>query len=192
MTLRRGKEELQEQIELARSSHPGGCRWEIGRPERSGGRARRFGLEIDRLSRIRAALERSEGDAHQVEIGEVILGLVGAGRGHGDLDAAHADANMGADLEELEPNGATGGAGQLGVPEPDPAQPIEQDVGEGREPQAQLVGAHRRCGRAIGEQVELLLFDPVLDLAADAIDVLVETARVDLGGAERRHDEPWV
>ena len=40
----------------------------------------------------------SEGGALQVEIGEVVLGLVGAGRGHGDFDPAHALAHLGADL----------------------------------------------------------------------------------------------
>ena len=55
--------------------------------------------------------DRSEGGALQVEVGEVILGLVGAGGGHRDLDATHADADLGADLEELEPDRATGGGG---------------------------------------------------------------------------------
>jgi hypothetical protein len=39
----------------------------------------------------------------------------------------------------------------------DPAQRREQDVGEGREPEAQLIGAHRCRGRAIGKEIELLL-----------------------------------
>jgi hypothetical protein len=68
---------------------------------------------------------RSEGGALQVEIGEVVLGLVGAGRGHGDLDAAHAAAHLGADLE---PDGAAGCSGELDVPEPDPPQRLEQDI----------------------------------------------------------------
>jgi selenocysteine lyase/cysteine desulfurase len=46
---------------------------------------------------------------------------VWAGRGHGDLDAAHAEPHLGADLQELEPDGAAGGGGELGVPEADPA-----------------------------------------------------------------------
>ena len=63
----------------------------------------------------------------------------------------------------------------------DPAQRLEQHVGERGEPQAQLVGAHGRGRGAIGEQVELLLLDPVLHLAAGAVDLLVEGAGVDLG-----------
>jgi hypothetical protein len=78
---------------------------------------------------------RSEGDgAAQVEISEVVLGLVGAGGGHRDLDPAHAFADLGADLQQLEPDGAAGGAGELGVAQADAAQSIEQDIGKGREP----------------------------------------------------------
>ena len=113
----------------------------------------------------------------------MVLGLERAGRGHGDLDPAHAAADLGADLQELQTDGTAGGGGELGEPEPDPPERLEQDVGEGREPQPELVGAHGGGGGATGEQVELLLLDPVLDLAAGAVDVLVEGAGVDLGRA---------
>ena len=72
-------------------------------------------------------------------------------------------ADLGAELEELEPDGAAAGAGQLRVAEPDPAQRVEQHIGKGREPQPQLVGAHGGGRRAIGEQVELLLLDNEMD-----------------------------
>ena len=36
------------------------------------------------------------------------------------------------------------------------------------------------------------VFDPILDLAAGAVDVLVEGAGVDRGGAERGHDETGI
>ena len=78
----------------------------------------------------------------QIDIGEVVLGLVRAGRRHGDLDAAHAFAHLGADLQELEPDGAAGGGRELGVAQTDAAQRREQHIGEGREPQPELVGAH--------------------------------------------------
>ena len=97
---------------------------------------------------------RSEGGAAQIEIREVVLGLVRAGRGHGDLDPAHALAHLGADLQELEPDRAAGGAGELGVAQTDAAQSFEQHIGKGRKPQPELVGAHGRRGGAIGEQVE--------------------------------------
>jgi hypothetical protein len=45
---------------------------------------------------------RSEGGALQGEIGELVLILVGAGGGHGDLDPAHAGPDLGTDLQQLE------------------------------------------------------------------------------------------
>jgi hypothetical protein len=63
---------------------------------------------------------------------------------------------MGADLQELEPDGAAGRSGELGMAQADAAERLEQDIGEGGEPQPQLVGAHGGRRGAIGEQIELL------------------------------------
>ena len=93
---------------------------------------------------VAAMLARSEGGAVQIKVREVILGLVGERGGHGDLDPAHAPPHLGADLQELEPDRAAGGAGELGVAPTDPPERFEQHVGKGREPQAQLIGAHGR------------------------------------------------
>ncbi len=41
-------------------------------------------------------------------------GLVGAARGHGELDTADADGDESADLEELTADGAAGGVGEFG------------------------------------------------------------------------------
>src|SRR5687767_710206 len=60
------------------------------------------------------------------------------------------------------------------------------------EPQAELVGAHGCRGGAIGEQIELLLLDAVLDLTAGAVDVLVKCAGVDRAGRQRGDDEARV
>ena len=70
----------------------------------------------------------------------------------------------------------------LGVAQADAAQRLEQNIGEGREPQPELVGADGRRGRAIGKEIELLLLDPVLDVAPGAVDALIQGARVDRGG----------
>ena len=50
------------------------------------------------------------------------------GRRHGDLDAADADANQRADLEELEPDGAASRLREVGIVEADAAQGAHQDV----------------------------------------------------------------
>jgi hypothetical protein len=67
-----------------------------------------------------------------------------------------------------------------------------RDVGKGGEPEPELVRSHGHGRGAIGEQVELLLPDPVLDVAAGAVDVLVQGTGVDGPGGERGHDQARV
>src|SRR5512144_1672740 len=76
--------------------------------------------------------------------------------------------------------------------EADPAQGRHQHVGERREPQAKLVRRHGCGRRAVGEEIELLLLDAVLHLAAGAVDLLVEGLRVDHLTFQRGDDEPRV
>jgi len=113
-------------------------------------------------------------------VGDGELVLVGVARCHGDLDPARRGFDQGADLEQLEANGGAGGAGQPGLFEPDAAQAVERDMGHGG-------------GRgAVGEQVALALLDPVLHVAAGAIDVLVEGAGIIFPAAQGRDDEAGV
>src|SRR5580692_5082452 len=56
----------------------------------------------------------------------------------------------------------------------DTTQCTEQHIGHGGKPQAELVGPHGGGGGAVGIEVELALFDPVLHLAACAVDLLVQ------------------
>jgi hypothetical protein len=65
---------------------------------------------------------------------------------------------------------------------PDPPQCAEQDIGEGGEPQAHLVGAHGCRGGAVGEQIELAFLYPVLHLATRAVDRFVEMLYLGLRG----------
>src|SRR5512143_238338 len=58
--------------------------------------------------------------------------------------------------------------------ESDTAEVVNGLVGERGEPQPELVGPHRRGAGAIRIEVELALFDPVLHLAAGAIELLVK------------------
>ena len=51
----------------------------------------------------------------QVEVSHREDVLVGTARGHGDADAAYADADLGADLQELEADRLDGSIGELGV-----------------------------------------------------------------------------
>ena len=81
------------------------------------------------------------------------------------MNAAHAGAHLSAELEELEANGLHSGIGELGMAQADAAQGVDENIGHCREPQAELIGRHRRGGRAIGKELELLA-DAVLGLAA--------------------------
>ena len=111
------------------------------------------------------------------------------GRCHGDPDAADADAHERPDLEQLETDGAAGGVREVGVVEADAAQGAQQDIGHRVEPQAQLVGAHRGGRGAIRIEVELALLDPVLHVAAGAVDLLVEVLGLALVAPERSDHE---
>ena len=107
-------------------------------------------------------------------VGSAVLGLIGKGRRHGELDAAHAGPHQRTDLQELKADGAARGAGELGVLEADATQGADQDTGHWREPQAQLVGAHGVGRGAVGIKIELAFLDAVFGLPSGAIDLLVE------------------
>src|SRR3954463_3736953 len=120
------------------------------------------------------------------------LMLIGTGRGDGDMDPAHADLDQRADLEQLQPDAAATGPGELGEGQANPTQCTEQHVGKRGKPQAQLIGPHGGCRGAVSEQVQLAFLDPVLHLAAGTVDPLIQPPGVDLGGCQRGDDEAWI
>ena len=85
-----------------------------------------------------------------------------------------------------------GGAGEDGVLERDAPERGEEHISHGGEPEAELVGGERGGGGAVGEEVELTLLDPVLHLAALAVEVFVELAARDLVSRQRRDHEARV
>jgi hypothetical protein len=112
----------------------------------------------------------------QAGVGQREGGLRGAGRGHGDLEAADGDGDAGSDVQQLQADGAAGGRGKAAVGEADPPQRRQQQVGERGEPQPELVGAPPRGAGAVGKEIELAFLDPVLPLAAGAVELFVERA----------------
>src|SRR6185437_8472065 len=110
-------------------------------------------------------------------------------RRHRDFDAADADAHERADFEQLETDSAAAGVGKRRVMQPDPAHGAEQDVGERCQPQTQLVGAHGGGRGTIGIEIELAFLDPVLHVAAGAVELLVEVFGLALSALERGDDE---
>src|SRR6185312_13706535 len=86
-------------------------------------------------------------------------------------------------------DGRAAGAGKRRVMQPDPAHGAEQDVGERCQPQTQLVGAHGGGRGTIGIEIELAFLDPVLHVAAGAVELLVEVFGLALSALERGDDE---
>jgi len=106
-------------------------------------------------------------------------------------DAAHADADDGADLEQLQPDGIDLRLGPLGAFQAQPAQRLHQRVGQCGEVEAQLVALHFVGREPVGEQGHLLL-DAVFHLAAGAVELLVEILWAPLFGRERGNHEARV
>ena len=70
-------------------------------------------------------------------MGEETLPRIGGA--HRQEDAANADADQRADLEELEPEGIDLGLGPLRSSQSQPPQGLDQGVGQSREVEAKLV-----------------------------------------------------
>ncbi len=79
-----------------------------------------------------------------------------------DVHAAHRDFDDGADLEQPAADRGDLRTAQRSAAKGEPAQVVQDQVGDGREPQAQLVAAERVRAGAVGEEAELLLLDAVL------------------------------
>ena len=118
--------------------------------------------------------------------------LVGTAGRHGEFDAANADGDERADLEQLAADGAAAGLGQVGRLQGDAAQAIKQHISHRGEPQPQLIGLHGGRGGAVGEHIHLTFFDAVLHLAAGAIDRFIEMPAITIGVGQRDDDEPWI
>ena len=88
----------------------------------------------------------------------------GAGGGERELHAPYRDGDTRADLEKLLADRAAGGFRKLCASEPDATERAHQHIGKRREPEPQLVRAHCRCGRAVGEHVDLAFLDAVFQL----------------------------
>src|SRR6516162_8979845 len=80
----------------------------------------------------------------KVEVSELELDLIGASRCDGEVDAAHAGSHLRPEPEELEANGRDGGVGELTVAQTNATQGVDENVGHGREPHAELIGLHGR------------------------------------------------
>ena len=82
------------------------------------------------------------------------------------VDAPHGVDDPGADLEQLETDGRGNGVGQGCVFQGEATDAVDEDIGEGGEDQARLVGRVGVRAHAVGEQVELAVLDTVFHVAA--------------------------
>ncbi len=80
----------------------------------------------------------------------------------GQPDLARCQAQAGTDFQPLQADRRALGLGERRTSQPQPTQAMQQDIGEGREVQPQLVRPQGGTAGAIGEQSQLLLLDPTL------------------------------
>ena len=71
---------------------------------------------------------------------------------------ADREADLGADLQELQANRLTLSASQGGLLQSETTQGVHEHVGGGGQIQPELIGAHRCRAGPVGEQTQLLFF----------------------------------
>ena len=91
---------------------------------------------------------------------------IGIGLGEGQPHPTGRNADPCPHLQQLAPQGGALSAGQLGALGAACSKWLHPYIGEGGDVQAQLVRAHPLRAGAVGEQVELRLFDAGLPVAA--------------------------
>ena len=89
---------------------------------------------------------------------------------------ADREADLGADLQELQANRLTLSASQGGLLQSETTQGVHEHVGGGGQIQPELIGAHRCRAGPVGEQIQLLFFYAVLHVAPRTVEVFVERA----------------
>src|SRR5487761_2292443 len=105
-------------------------------------------------------------------------GLMREGAGEEEADATGIAHDDGADLEQTAAQDLDLSASEFGAAQADGAQSLQQDIGERREQQAELIGPPQMAAGAIGEQAELTFLDPVLHFSPGAVHRFVERARL--------------
>jgi hypothetical protein len=84
----------------------------------------------------------------------------------------------GGDLEQPQADRVDAPASLSGPLESQTTKAIDQDVGEGRHQQSELIGHELGATGPIGEQAKLLLLDPILHLTPHAVHRLIKLPRI--------------
>lgn len=112
--------------------------------------------------------------------GEEFLQRVGAAALN--VSAAHADLYAHGYIEELEANLSDGGSFKCSTLEHTGTETVHQQMGDGAQPEPQLVARHPTGAGAVGEEVHLLLLDSVLHFPALAVEVFVRGSGLESAG----------
>jgi len=102
-----------------------------------------------------AAVSRRGFRQPPVRVPEHIAHRAGAAQPHGD--PPHADGDLRGDLQPSQPDGAHGGLRQSRAAQGHGAHSTPELIGEGGEPQAQLIARQERGGGAVREHVIVLI-----------------------------------
>ena len=110
---------------------------------------------------------------------------------------ANRDRHRHRDFEELEPYRGRLRVVELSILERDTPELDDEQIGDRREPEPELVCPELVCPERVArgsvrEEIQLLLLDPVLHVAAGAVQVLVQLARGPGRGVQFGHDEARV
>src|SRR5690606_23500453 len=113
-------------------------------------------------------------------------------RAHGELHSPYTDRDNGADLQQLQSDRPGCRHCQLRPLQSQPAQRLNEHIGEGGEPEPELVRAETVTGSPVGEEFELSVLDAVLHLASCAVQPLIQPPRFPPCLGQRRDDVAWV
>src|SRR5690606_21128670 len=91
----------------------------------------------------------------------------GMERAHGELHSPYTDRDNGADLQQLQSDRPGCRHCQLRPLQSQPAQRLNEHIGEGGEPEPELVRAETVTGSPVGEEFELSVLENVRKLQSD-------------------------
>ena len=104
-------------------------------------------------------------------------------------DSAGVADHHRADLQQCQPQGIGACCSQSSVPERPAPQSFEQRIRQARQQLPELIGPPAVTGGATREQVELLILDPVLHVAAGTVELVVQ---VSIRLRKVGHHKAWV
>ena len=95
---------------------------------------------------------------------------------------------------QQEPDAVRAGRSERRVPKCQAAQPLDQGIGRNRQQLPERVGPEAVTGRPVGKEVQLLVLEAVLQVAACAVHPIVEAdsnCRIAVGWSPRGVCADW-